>query len=447
MDNTVYNTAWTIQNFEKNLSIISSIILPGSHARLYDISICHCSRVWRAGHDGAKTNWTTDKKRKHLSWANSDKMALEVNVSSDTLDDGGFHHSTTSPQENCESLGVTTSPIQVTMVLIHVFTLLIALTGNILLIVAFTRMKEKITIFIANMAASDLLVGVFLIPRSITREITRSNAYLVHGLGGLILCKISTFLSDVSLSVSTQNLILISGERFLAVVYPFLYKKITMRTRYVLIVSTWILAMALHSPYFYTFRLITREKPNGTETVFCWQSWEPAFSNGSAQLQYNIFLYVTVLFVPLFAVSTLYLTTVVKLRRIDKMVTGLSEKRARRKFDRNKSLNRMVTATLTAFLTCWTLSAVLNFLRLFSPESVPKCSETFEIIEYISRVLASSYCAVNPCICFMFLKVFSRELSIMCKRNHQRDTNERELRRYRKRLSTSTFRSSTNISQ
>lgn len=363
-------------------------------------------------------------------------MALGVNVSSDNLDVGGFHNTTTSPQENCEKLGVNMSPIQVTMVLIHVSTLLIALAGNTLLILAFARMKQKIAVFIANMAASDLFVGIFLIPRLITREITRSNAFLVHGLGGLLLCKMSTFLSDVSLSVSTQNLILIAAERFLAVVYPFLYRKVTVRTRYVLIAVTWILAMALHSPYFYIFRLITHKKQNGTGTLFCVPSWEPAFSNGSAQLHYVTFLHVTVVFIPLLVVAILCLTTMIKLRRVDKMVTGLSENRARRKYERNKNLKKMVTATLTAFLTCWTLFVVITFLQLFSPTSVPECSETFQIIYFISRVLVTSYCAVNPCICFMFLKVFSRELSAMCKRNHQRDTNGGKMRRYRKKLPT-----------
>ena len=348
---------------------------------------------------------------------NGHKMIPNANVSSDTLHYGGLNCNKISPQEKCEIAGVSVGPRQVTIT-IHVLTLLVSLTGNILLMVTFVRMKKNITILIANMAASDLLVAIFLIPRLITREITGSNAFLVHGIGGILLCKMCTFLSDMSLSVSTQSMVFIAMERFLAVAHPFLYKKITVKTRRVFIALTWIMATVLHSPYFYTFRLVTRKAHNGTDNQYCETSWEPAFRDESAQFRYNIFLFATVLFLPLVAVSVLYVLLVIKLRRPDKMVTCLNENRARRKNERNRNLKKMVTATLTAFLICWTLYIVINFLRLISPATLPKCSKSFEIVDYISRVLASSYSCVNPCLCFIFLRIFSRELSALCKRSH-----------------------------
>ena len=363
-------------------------------------------------------------------------MTPIANVSSDTLDFGGSDSNKVSPQEKCTLAGVPVGPRQVTIT-IHVLTLLVSLTGNILLLVTFVRMKQKITILIANMAASDLLVAICLIPRLITIEITGSNAFLVHGIGGLLLCKMCTFLSDMSLSVSTQSMALIAVERFLAVAHPFLYKNITAKARRVFIAFTWIVAAGLHSPYFYTFRLITRKAHNGTDIQYCQPSWEPAFRDKSAQFRYNIFLYATVLFLPLVAVSVLYALTVIKLRRADIMVTCLNENRARRKYERNRNLKRMVTATITAFLICWTLYIVINFLRLISPAAVPKCSKSFEIVDYVSRVLASSYSGVNPCICFILLRIFSRELSAMCKRNRRQVANESELQRYTKKQQAS----------
>lgn len=59
---------------------------------------------------------------------------------------------------------------------------------------------------------------------------------------------------------------------------------------------------------------------------------------------------------------------------------------------------------------------MITFLKLFSPGAVPKCSNSFKVVDYISRVLASSYCAVNPWICFFFVRDFTRELGVMCKR-------------------------------
>ncbi|KAL9972598.1 hypothetical protein ACROYT_G018934 [Oculina patagonica] len=347
-------------------------------------------------------------------------MHSAINVSK-VLGDVGAIVNNTNSTEHC---AIVVGPRQVTIT-IHVFTLLLALVGNMLLITAFVRMKEPIMLLIANMAASDLLVAIFLIPRLITREAISSNAFLVHGKGGLFLCKMCTFLSDISLSVSTQCLVLIAFERFFAVVYPVLYKNITVKIRRFLVASTWIMAMAIHAPYFYTFRLIA---DGDADHLVCQPNWGPAFDHQSTHLGYNILLYVTVLLIPLFVISLLYTTVVIKLRR-DKMATNRTDNGARRNKERNRNLQRMVIATVTAFLICWTLYIGFAFLELFYPEVVPKCSKSFEVVYYVSRVLASSYCAVNPCICFIFVRRFSRELKVMCKRKRQQSvTTDRKAR-------------------
>ena len=117
----------------------------------------------------------------------------------------------TSSSDHCIS---EVSPSQVTIT-IHAFTLLSALIGNCLLIAAFARTKKaEALLLIANMAASDLLVAIFLLPRYITKEIIGSNAFLVHGSGGTFLCKMCSFLSDISLSVST-----LSASKQLCILY------------------------------------------------------------------------------------------------------------------------------------------------------------------------------------------------------------------------------------
>ena len=343
------------------------------------------------------------------------RMSASANVSLDTLEDVEPSGNSTSLQQNCPIVGVFVGPRQVTIT-VHVLTLIASLVGNTLIITTFVRMKEPIMLLIANMAASDLLVAIFLIPRLITREAIGSNAFQVHGKGGLFLCKMCTFLSDISLSVSTQSLVLIAVERFLAVVYPILYKKITVKIRRSLVASTWLMAMAIHSPYFYTFRLIARD--GDANYVVCQPSWEPAFDPKSAHLRYNIFLFLTVLLIPLLVVSILYTKILINLGR-DKMATYRSEKGARRIRKRNSNLRRMAVATVTAVVISWTLYIVIELLKLFSPGAVPKCNFSFEVVDYVSRVLASSYCAVNPCICFIFVRDFSRELRGMCKHKLQ----------------------------
>ena len=349
-------------------------------------------------------------------------FAAGANISSETSDEVGKSMNKTSPPEYC---AITEDPSQLNTT-IHVLTLLASLVGNILLITAFVRMREPILVLVANMAASDLLVAVFLIPRLITREIIGSNAYLVHGNGGTFLCKMSTFFGDISLSVSTQSLVLIALERFLSIWCPLLYKKLTVKIRRALVVSTWIMAMALHSPYFYTFRLVAAD-PKNPDYQECQSRWDPAFDHQSANLRYVTFLYLTVLLIPLLLIAVLY-TAIITILRRDKMAPYRSTKGAKRCKERNRNLQKMAIATVTAFLICWTLFIVISFIKLFSPKTVPKCNKSFIVLDYVSRLLASSYCAVNPCICFIFLRSFSRELKRMCKCKRRRTLTVRKVR-------------------
>ena len=349
-------------------------------------------------------------------------FAAGANISSETSDEVGKSMNNTSSPEYC---AITEGPSQLAIT-IHVLTLLVSLVGNILLITAFVRMREPILVLVANMSASDLLVAVFLIPRVITREIIGSNAFLVHGNGGTFLCKISVFFSDISLSVSTQSLVLIALERFLSIWFPILYKKLTVKIRRALVASTWIMAMALHSPYFYTFRLVAAH-PKHPDYKECKARWDPAFDHQSVQPRYVMFLYLTVLLIPLLVISVLY-TAIITILRRDKMAPYRSAKSAKRCKERNRNLQKMAIATVTAFLICWALFIVISFIRLFSPQTVPKCNKSFIVLDYVSRLLASSYCAVNPCICFIFLQSFSRELKSMCKRKCRRTLKVKKVR-------------------
>jgi len=76
----------------------------------------------------------------------------------------------------------------------------------------------------------------------------------------------------------------------------------------------------------------------------------------------------------------------------------------------------MAIATISSSLLCWMLYTVITFLKLFPPGAVPKCNTSFKVVEYVSRILASTYYAVNPCICLFFVRDFTRELCVMCER-------------------------------
>jgi len=159
-------------------------------------------------------------------------------------------------------------------VTIYSILLIASLVRNSLLIFPCLKSKTTINLIITNEAVSDLLYSIVHFPREIAVQIKGSTAFLVHGWIGHVLCKICAFTVDAAIAVSTPSLILVAADRLVAVVFPTEYNQITVKKRRLLILSTWIVATAIHSPYFYTFRL---DAINGE--TFCFTNWEPAFNH------------------------------------------------------------------------------------------------------------------------------------------------------------------------
>ena len=337
-------------------------------------------------------------------------MNGSANFTSETLRDAGENISNSSI-EHCAAARIPVVSNEV-KIAIHISTLVVALVGNNLLIAAYKMMREPVMLLIVNMAASDLLTAIFLFPRLITIAIVDSIAWQVQGFGGTILCKMCTFLSDISLSVSTHSSVIIAVERFLAVVHPLKIRNIiTTKIRRLLIASTWISAMALHSPYLYTMKLVNCLEHNVTVQV-CQTVW--AVNNKPAFLRYNIFLFLTVLLIPLVIISILYPITVVYLRR-DKLAAVRSSRGKNRSREKNMKLLMLGAAIVLSLIVCWLPYSVIIFLESFAPGTLPVSNRIFVITEYVSSVLASSHCAVNPFICFLFLRDFRRMLGNLSK--------------------------------
>ena len=277
--------------------------------------------------------------------------------------------------------------------------MLASLTGNSLLIYASVKSNIRMGVIIANMAASDIVFSIIHFPREIVFQIKHSTAFQVHGWIGHVLCKICAFVTDVTTAVSTLSLILVAADRFIAVAFPATYIKITAKKRWFLILSTWILAMAIHSPYFYTsFRLDTF---NGE--TFCISNWEPAFNHETTHIRYYTALLVTVLIVPLITVCILQALILVKLRS-DKLALSRTCLANQRRTERNKKLLKMSVMIALAFTLCWLPFLVYQFLLLYFPSSIPQCSLSFRIFIQFALLFPLCHCIVNPCICFKFMR-------------------------------------------
>ena len=163
-----------------------------------------------------------------------------------------------------------------TVTLCLIFIVSLAANSVIVMIVYKTpNLRKPINFFIANMASSDLLYVIFWIPWNLSHLHTKS--FLIGGQLGQALCKLVPFFREVSIVVSIQNLILIAVDRFGAVVFPLRSPHIRSKLCPFFILATWIVAVAVNSPYLFTVELV--EYP---EETWCDIQWEKVLGESSS---------------------------------------------------------------------------------------------------------------------------------------------------------------------
>ncbi|PFX12273.1 G-protein coupled receptor GRL101 [Stylophora pistillata] len=193
--------------------------------------------------------------------------------------------------------------------------LVVSLVGNSILILSIAKneqSRKSIHYLVLNMAVSDLLNSFTIMPIKLAQIISASGSWKVvrPWLLGNLLCKLSYFLIDVSLVVSIESLLLISVDRFIAVVFPLKAKLISSKVRLVGVLWTWIVATVVHAPYFYAYKLT----PEGNETL-CRLDWGPAFDHKKTHKRFVTATFIIFILVPIGVFAMVYGTIAWKLRR------------------------------------------------------------------------------------------------------------------------------------
>ena len=131
----------------------------------------------------------------------------------------------------------------------YVVIFLFAVIGNTVVLAVVYRnktMRKTINFFIANMAFSDLIFTVISVPRVVT-IVSFGYKWLLHGTLGMIFCRMVPFVMEITIIVSVLNIVAISLERLLAVLFPlrtFIRKKPCLLS----IFGMWLIAIIVKIP-------------------------------------------------------------------------------------------------------------------------------------------------------------------------------------------------------
>ena len=315
--------------------------------------------------------------------------------------------------ENCELFAESSTSVKCLKTFAYSVILLFSLFGNlavILIVWKNERMKTTTNLLIANMAASDLLISVFAVPRELTENFAGVRRWLIDGFLGLISCKLVYVFQDISTAVSIQSLVVIAIDRYRGVVYPFHPPLITSKVCKAVIPIIWLIAIGLHSPYFYTVRLVVQDyKPH------CVFSWAPMFDERKTQENYFIFISTILIFFPLCVILMLYTRIILELKKRNNINCRASDLRRQRQKE-DIAIVKKILAIVFLFIVCIMPVTIMALSLYFVWNWTLPCG--MDKLYVAAKCAFYSNASLNPCVYFILNKKYRQGLKDLTKCLH-----------------------------
>ncbi|EDO40816.1 predicted protein, partial [Nematostella vectensis] len=290
------------------------------------------------------------------------------------------------------------------------------LIGNILVaavILGNKSMRKSTNYFILSMAIADLLVILVTIPQKITGVMLENmHRWIFKGTLGLVLCKTSNFLNDLATAVSIFSLILITFDRFFAVVFPLKYHIMSSTNCKCLIALSWIVGSEMHAVYFYVFDIFSPRA--GLE--LCVPIWKSKFQDPHLQKNYYLSMFCILAIIPFGIMVIAYTLILVKLRYMSMPLgDSVTEKQRRQREQRERKVLRMAVAIVMSFACCWAPFNVMAFLNFFVfVRDNDLCLKLR--LSIFCGIPAYLFSALNPVIVFSFSENFRQGLKMYLSR-------------------------------
>ncbi|KAI4503850.1 hypothetical protein M0802_001253 [Mischocyttarus mexicanus] len=259
---------------------------------------------------------------------------------------------------------------------------ILGLIGNTLVVIVVAAnpgMRSTTNILIINLAVADLLFVIFCIP------FTATDFVLPYWPFGNVWCKIVQYLIIVTAYASVYTLVLMSLDRYLAVVHPITSMSWRTENNAILAIGiAWAVIFALSTP-----ALVIHG-----EDMEDWSSENSTACRILPQYDWSFFqvsFFLTSYLLPLTLICVFYVCMLVRLWRGARV--SAESRRGRRR------VTRLVLVVVGVFAICWCPIQVILVTK--SLDRYPLKSVTI-IIQIVSHILAYTNSCVNP-ILYAFL--------------------------------------------
>ena len=284
---------------------------------------------------------------------------------------------------NC-SISGSSKATKIGVTFAYCLILVVSLAGNSLIAIIVYRtkpMQKAINYFIVNMAMSDLLFPVIILPSHIM-ELHGGFGFFIGHLGQEF-CNARLFVVYVSCIASLECLVLIAVDRFVAVVFPLRAPFVSSKLCPFVVLVTWLVSVALSSPVF-------------TIKISCQQLWR------DSAVSYYFFTLSIVLCVIFFALILILYSVIVFKLKSQKIPGEESVSAEQKRVKMHRNVLKMVAAIITGFALCWGPYSVISFLNVFVWHTTTSLSCSIILVSFVATFVIHVNCALNPCICFTF---------------------------------------------
>nr|AAK52473.1 allatostatin receptor [Periplaneta americana] len=320
---------------------------------------------------------------------NTSELSAFCSNSSEQLNGYGL-----DPPPEPQSLQLIQKIVSIVVPLLFGLIVLVGLFGNalvVLVVAANQQMRSTTNLLIINLAVADLLFIVFCVP------FTATDYVLPFWPFGDIWCKIVQYLIVVTAYASVYTLVLMSLDRFLAVVHPITSMSIrTERNAIAAIAVTWVVILLASVPVYLSHGEVTYTYSSAEHTACVFLEADPINRpDGYNKPVFQIIFFATSYVTPLALICGLYLWLLVRLWRGAAPGGHVSAESRRGK----KRVTRMVVVVVAIFAVCWFPIQLILVLKSVDKYEI---TNTSVMIQIVSHVLAYMNSCVNP-ILYAFL--------------------------------------------
>lgn len=280
-------------------------------------------------------------------------------------------------------------------------------------------MRSVTNLFISNLAASDLLITFLGMPNMIT-QLYLNDKWIFGGF----MCKLVVFLQSVSVASSVLTLLVITKDRFVAIVFPF-KPRMEFRSAGIILALIWLSALGVMAPLVYAMRV----QANSQGYEVCIEDWSPVFDAATAPRNYTVVLFVSLYLTPLLTMAVLYSIIGWKLwkrKRLGEQVNSVDPAQAAKK----KVIKMLITVVLL-FAACWLPLYIYQFIVFFALHKLP-CFDSNFVFYFISLFLSHANSAINPFLYALFNRNYREGFLSAC---HCRKKDRRSPRSFKSQTS------------